>query len=264
MRIALISDIHGNSVALDAVLEDVKTAGSVDEYWFLGDHVAVGPDPLGVLERIVELPGASFTRGNTDRYTTAGDRPPPTFEDVAVAPSLQDKLVEVARSFAWTLGIIANAGYYDWLNELPIEKRLTLPDGTRVLGVHASPGRDDGSGFSESRTETELQQLFWDAEADLVFVGHTHQAIERDLGTMKLVNLGSVSNHTSPDTRSSYVILEATSESHSYERRLVEYDNQAAIDQLHRVRHPATDFIAQHLSGEVTANWTSWKTLPKG
>jgi predicted phosphodiesterase len=264
MRIALISDIHGNAIALDAVLADLESTGSVDQYWFLGDYVGLGSDPIGVLDRITKLPNASFTRGNTDRYTTTGDRPSPSFEQVTEDPELFPKLVEVARSFAWTQGIITSGGYYDWLNELPIEKRETLPDGTKVLGVHASPGRDDGGGFSERRTETELQQLFWSAEADRVFVGHTHQAIERDLGSIQLVNLGSVSNHTSPDTRSSYIILEATAEGHTVERRLVEYDNQAAIDHVRAVHHPAADYLIPHLAGEVERAWTSWKTLPRG
>ena len=47
MRIAILSDIHGNSVALDAVLTDIATQGAVDAYWLLGDLVALGPDPVG-------------------------------------------------------------------------------------------------------------------------------------------------------------------------------------------------------------------------
>ncbi len=51
-RIAVIADIHGNSLALDAVLEDIKRNGGVEAYWFLGDYVAIGPDPLGVMQRL--------------------------------------------------------------------------------------------------------------------------------------------------------------------------------------------------------------------
>jgi predicted phosphodiesterase len=261
MRIALISDIHGNTVALDAVLADLESVAAVDEYWFLGDYVAIGSDPTGVLDRITKLPNATFTRGNTDRYTTTGDRPPPTFEDVSENPDLGPRLVEVARSFAWTQGVITSAGYYDWLNELPLEKRITLPDGTNILGVHASPGRDDGGGFNPSATETELSQLFWNAEADLVFVGHTHAAIEADIGTLRVVNLGSVSNHSSEDVRSSYVILNASADSHSVERRFVDYNHQAAIDHVRSVNHPAADFIIRHLSGEFTADWSNWTSF---
>ena len=65
MRIALLSDIHGNFVALDAVLRDVSARGEVDGYWVLGDIVALGPDPVRVLERLTALPNATIIRGNT-------------------------------------------------------------------------------------------------------------------------------------------------------------------------------------------------------
>lgn len=259
MRVALISDIHGNTIALDAVLEDLASTGPVDAHWFVGDYAAIGSDPVGALDRITALPNAVFTRGNTDRYTTTGDRPPPTFNDVKADPDELPRLVSVARSFAWTQGQITAAGYFDWLNELPLEKREVLAGGTRVLAVHASPGRDDGRGFHPKATETEVRQLFWNADADLVFVGHTHAPIEADFGTMRVVNLGSVSNHLSADTRASYVILDARDDGHDIERRFVEYDTEAAIAHVRAVHHPAADFIIRHLSGEFTADHSNWR-----
>jgi predicted phosphodiesterase len=98
MRVAILSDIHGNSIALDAVLADLRSHGGVDAYWVLGDLVALGPDPIGVLERLDRLENASFIRGNTDRYTAMGDRPPPTLEEVAQDPSLVPRLIEVAQT----------------------------------------------------------------------------------------------------------------------------------------------------------------------
>jgi hypothetical protein len=77
MRIALLSDIHGNPIALDAVLDDVQDQGGVDAHWELGDLAAIGYDPVGVLERLVALPNVQFARGNTDRYLVTGERPPP-------------------------------------------------------------------------------------------------------------------------------------------------------------------------------------------
>ena len=78
MRLALLSDLHGNPIALDAVLADIEAKGSVDGYLVLGDLVAVGHDPGCVLERLVRLPGARFVQGNTDRYVVTGQRPYPT------------------------------------------------------------------------------------------------------------------------------------------------------------------------------------------
>jgi hypothetical protein len=61
MRIALLSNIHGNLGALDAVLTDIAALGGVDQTWILGDLVALGAQPVGVLERLAHLPSADFT-----------------------------------------------------------------------------------------------------------------------------------------------------------------------------------------------------------
>src|SRR2546423_8975137 len=75
MRLAILSDIHGNPLALDAVLADIHSQGEVDAYWVLGDFTALGYDPITPLEKVTALPHASFTRGNTDRYVVTGDLP---------------------------------------------------------------------------------------------------------------------------------------------------------------------------------------------
>jgi predicted phosphodiesterase len=75
VKIAILADIHGNSIALDNVLQDIASQGGVDEYWLLGDYAAIGYDPLGVLQRINALRNARFIHGNTDRYLLAGELP---------------------------------------------------------------------------------------------------------------------------------------------------------------------------------------------
>lgn len=110
MRVALLSDIHGNSVALDAVLKDIATQGGTDAYWVLGDLVALCPDPIRVLEQLTALPNAQFIRGNTYRYVAFGDRPGPTSQEVIAYPMLLNSLIEVANTFAWTQGMITAGG----------------------------------------------------------------------------------------------------------------------------------------------------------
>ena len=110
MRIAIFSDIHGNSIALDAVLEDMGKSGSFDEHWVLGDLVALGPDPVEVLERLSALPDTKFIRGNTDRYVFAGDRPPPTIQKAQEDSTKLTALVQCAGTFAWTQGVVTNGG----------------------------------------------------------------------------------------------------------------------------------------------------------
>jgi predicted phosphodiesterase len=76
VKIGIIADIHGNDVALRAVLKDASRFG-VDCWWALGDLVLFGPRPAEVLELLHGLPGIKMLRGNTDRYVLTGEQPAP-------------------------------------------------------------------------------------------------------------------------------------------------------------------------------------------
>jgi diadenosine tetraphosphatase ApaH/serine/threonine PP2A family protein phosphatase len=155
----------------------------------------------------------------------------------------------VAQTFAWTQGAVTAAGWLDWLNGLPFEIRQTLPDGTRFLGVHAAPAGDDIPIYPHIN-ELELESLLDGCQADLICMGHTHLPMDLRSGGRHIVNLGSVSNPIAPDLRASYVLLTAGSSGYQIEHRRVDYDHQAVIETLERIRHPGAAFIIRHLRGE--------------
>ncbi len=251
MRIALMSDIHGNPIALDAVLQDIDLAGGVDRYWILGDLVAIGHGPVKVLTKLSRLPSVRFARGNTDRYVCTGDRPGPTLEEAKADLNLMQALVEVAGSFAWTQGAITSAGWFGWLSDLPLELRTSLPDGTRLLGVHASPGSDEVP-IHPTSSEAEIESLLTDCEADLIVVGHTHVPLNVQVNGKYVVNVGSVSIPVLPDLRASYAIVDADESGYEIQTRKVAYDREAAIAATLRIRHPGAGFIIRHMRGETT------------
>lgn len=249
MKIALLSDIHGNAIALDAVLSDIAKNGGVDATWVLGDLVAIGPDPVGVLERLTRLPHTHFVRGNTDRYVFAGDRPFPSLAEAAADPTLLPVLVEVAGTMAWTQGALTVNGWVEWLAQLPLEIETTLPDGTRLLGVHASPGRDDGDGIAPHMRDAEIAAAMQGCDAQLICVGHTHYPVNRRVGKWHVVNLGSLSNPqmAESDLRASYVLLTADESGYTVEHRRVDYDRAAVIAALEQQQHPGGAYIIRHL-----------------
>lgn len=257
MRIALLSDIHGNLLALEAVLADIAAQGGVDTSWVLGDFSSLGYDPVGVLERVTQLPNALFSRGNHDRYTVTGERPGPTLEQAQAQPQLVPLMLAMATNLAWTQGHIRASGWWNWLVDLPLELRLTLPDGTRLLGVHAAPRLDDGPGIIPLLNDEELRAMLAPAEADLVIVGHTHVPLDRTIDQVRVINLGSVSNPMRSRLEASYAILEADSVSYNVQMRYVDFDRQAVIDELRRVKHPTVDFLAKMLRGELLPPWAS-------
>lgn len=255
MRIAILSDIHGNAIALEAVLADIQAQGGADSYWVLGDLVALGPDPVKVLERLHTLPNLHCTRGNTDRYVITGERPGPSLQEAVENADLVHRVVEVAATFAWTQGCVTAAGWWDWLSRLPLEMRITLPDGTRVLGVHAAPGADDGAGIHPGLSDEELTELLAPAEADLIFVGHTHVPLERTVQGVHVVNLGSISNPVVLPLCARYTLLEADPDGYHLQHRQVEYDRQAVIEAVRQYHHPGGEFIIRVMQGLVLSHW---------
>lgn len=247
----LLSDVHGNRHALEAVLADAEASGHrIDRWWVLGDLVAIGPDPVGTLELLANLPSVELIQGNTDRYVLTDDRPPPHADAVLAKPKLLPLYALLQRSFAWTTGALAATGWLDWLGRLPRELRTVLPDGTSLLGVHACPGTDDGPGITPGRDDDELGRDLAGAEADVVVAGHTHQPTDRVVAGVRAVNLGSLSNPIVDDLRASYVLLHADRHGVGVEHRRVAYDQAAFLTAVERSGHPAADYIASFQRGE--------------
>jgi len=247
MKIAVLADIHGNDIALEVVLKDIENKGGVDGYWVLGDLVAIGHAPVRVLERLSALPNASFVRGNTDRYIYTGDRPKPVVGEVDMQVDMIPQLLEIEGDFSWTQGAITNAGWLQWLSRLPLQYRQTLPDGTRALCVHASPGADDGQGIKAGMEEGEIERIVAGCEADLVCVGHTHLPFSLHARGVHVVNPGSVSNPIGEDLGAKYDLIPADEAGYTVEHLQVDYDQEAVIKILEDIRHPARKFITRHM-----------------
>lgn len=254
LNIAVLSDIHGNLTALETVLADVAARGGADAFWVLGDLAAMGYAPIAVLERLKQLPNARFIRGNTDRYIAMNERPASTLP-AASSPEQVQITVEVAQSLSWTQGAVWAAGWREWLAALPLEFRETLPNGTRVLAVHASPGTDDGIGLRPHTPDADAAPLFANAEADLVLVGHTHWPQDRTLNGVRVVNVGSVGLPFTPDGRASYALLRADEQHYEVEFRSLEFDREAIFAQLAAIRHPAQALITGLLRGTHLPPW---------
>jgi putative phosphoesterase len=168
-RVAFISDLHANLVALDATLADIDHAG-VDEIICLGDIVDLGPQPQAVIARLHER-GVRCVRGNHDPLDEHPGHP---------------LLAEVE---AWTRTQL-DARSLAELVALPDRVLLEL-DGTRVLCVHGSP-HDINDQVLDTTTADEL--LRWTAgwEFDVMVCGHTHVQMHRRIDARVFVNVGSV------------------------------------------------------------------------
>jgi predicted phosphodiesterase len=224
MRVAVLSDIHSNLVALDAVLAH---AGPVDAVWHLGDVVGYGPDPDGVVARLIEV-GATGVRGNHDAAALGGRE--------------IDWFNPEARAAAeWTRDTI-DGTTRAWLSALP-ERHAT----GRLTLVHGSPRDPIREYVSTAAVALENLAVL---ETDFGLHGHTHVPVAFCLGPDErlrviapgsggqleldgqraLINPGSVGQPRDGDPDSSYLILDPDAATVTWHR--VAYDIaavQAAI-----------------------------------
>ena len=245
----IIADVHGNDVALRAVLKDASPFG-VDCWWALGDLVLFGPRPAEVLELVHGLPGIKMPRGKTDRYVLTGEQPAPhaTLADAAVSIDLMERYAAMAAGIGWTRGVLEQAGLLRTL-DLPAQLRLRLPGGAAVLGVHASPLADDGPGIEPAISDEELGRLLAGSGADVVIGGHTHTATDRVIGGIRALNPGSTGLPRACGT-THWLLLEGDGDAMTATHRSVPYDAQAVAADLNRRRHPNAEFVSSLLTGQ--------------
>jgi predicted phosphodiesterase len=178
MRVAALFDIHGNLPALEAVLDDVRRA-RVDEV-VVGGDVFPGPMPIEVLSllRGLAVP-VRFIRGNGDRVVLAAR----SRGDIREVPPAYRDVVE------WGAEILNNEDART-IAAWPPTLRLRLSELGDVLFCHATP-RSDTEIFTRLTAEDRLRPVFAGVDG-LVVCGHTHMPFDRQVGTVRVVNAGSV------------------------------------------------------------------------
>lgn len=197
MRIGIISDIHGNLPALEAVLEDLRSR-SVDAVFCLGDLVGYAPFPDEVTDR-VRLEAIRTVLGNYDDGV-GFDR-----ADCGCAYRDPEERAIGERSLEWTKAHVSPRNKA-FLRSLEPEIRLEVA-GTRLLLVHGSP-RSMNEYLFEDRPAVSFERIARDARADIIVFGHTHRPYSKQVGQALFVNAGSVGKPKDGDWRACYAVLE--------------------------------------------------------
>jgi putative phosphoesterase len=229
VRIAIVSDVHGNLPALEAVLTDLDEVrpGVV----VLGGDLALGgPHPVEVVDRIREL-GWPSVLGNADAV----------LDDERTIPEQARGFV--AQAAARTREMLGPERIA-WLARQPMEWR----DGG-VAVVHAVPG-DCWAVVTQDASDDSLRETYSPLGVEVAVYGHIHHAYVRRLDGLTVVNSGSVSLSLDGDVRATYVIIE---DGH-IEHRRVAYDVERVAADLVAIGYPNAEAYASWL---LTGTWTT-------
>jgi putative phosphoesterase len=194
MKVAILSDIHGNFQALNAVLSDIKSL-NISEIVFLGDLVINGPLPLEVFQKLRDLKPICWIKGNTDEwFAEVNDGWLPTTKQ-------EEKLYKI---FIYAQNHL-NKESIDFLLKLP-ERCSFEVAGVSILGVHGSP-RSISEGIGKNTSNDELKEIFMNIEESVIVSGHSHVPFIGKVANKVIFNVGSVGMSLDGDNRASYGLI---------------------------------------------------------
>jgi putative phosphoesterase len=208
MLVGVISDVHGNAPALAAVLRRLR---DVDMLLCLGDAVGYYPFSAAVCAALRRRCSAHVA-GNHDRY-------------VQTPPATPNALLRA--SLAMTSQTLPNAARA-WLASLPDRFEIEL-DGMKILATHGSPWNP-----TEEYVYPDHTQLarFGTLAADVVFLGHTHRPMTLEVGSVRVVNPGSVGQPRDGNPDAAFAVLDTRTRAIRFER--VAYSSAGVVRRLPR------------------------------
>lgn len=242
MKIAVISDIHGNLQALESVLKDIKTQ-NCDRIFCLGDLAMAGPQPAETVEKFCTLSNSKnfeIIQGNTDMYL--GENSDKMAEIIRKGNVIMANAYQADRS-------VLSSAQIEFLKNLPPQKQIEIGN-LKILLVHGSPRANNENIFPSMPIE-EVEKMLEGVDADLIFCGHTHQPCGYQTNTgQTVVNVGSVGRPLSSIPKACYAVLELInpkSKEYNIEHRLVDYDKEKAAQILEARGFEGSDKLAAML-----------------
>ena len=245
MRIAVISDMHGNDLAFEIVEADIKNQG-VDQIVCLGDAVQGGPQPAEVVQRLRRL-NCPVVIGNADAWLITGEE---TADD-GIPPERLKKMEEVRN---WSLSKLTENDV-DFISRFQPTVTIPLGDGHELFCFHGSPVSFDDI-ILPAIPEEEFQKFLGSYTGKILTGGHTHAQQIRRLGDLFFFNPGSVGfafSRYQPDGQfradpwAEYALFTSENGRTSVEFRRIPFDAENLIRIFRESGRPfADDAIAQY------------------
>ncbi|GAB2540137.1 metallophosphoesterase family protein [Gracilibacillus alcaliphilus] len=230
MRIAFLSDIHGNAIALEAVLQDIERK-KVDRIIVLGDLAYRGPEPAKCIQWIRSLQ-TDVIKGNADQWIVRGVR----------SGEVPDQaLATMQTEQAWARDQLSEEEI-SYLDNLPTELSLSV-ENIKIHAFHATPNSLFDVITPDGSDHDLLESLTLNEEADLYLYGHIHRSYQRTIAGKTIVNLGSVGLPFDGIPKASYVLLDIENNQLNVQQIRVSYPIETVCKQYEDVHYPNATFM---------------------
>lgn len=223
MKIAVMSDIHGNMEALEAVLEDIEN-NEITKLFICGDIAMAGPEPARTTDFCRTLQDkfeVAVIQGNTDEMIAKYSGQP---NDKYLPPN-----EIMAEALKYAQNVLSNE-QKSFLANLPVEYTEKV-GGISIKLVHGSP-RKNNEDILPNASPDKVAEMIKDTSEDLIFCGHTHLPAVFICGSQTVINVGSVGRPFTEEPKASYVILDVENANFSITHRQIKYDITTASEKL--------------------------------
>ena len=237
MKIAVISDIHANLIALKEVLKDIEKE-QCDSIFCLGDLVLAGPQPKETLDFIKEQ-SWMIIQGNTDKmFADYNEELLAQLKEIfpVMGNSLEQDVLLVDR---------------EYLAQLAPKLEFEL-DGVKILLVHGSP-RYNNEDIMPNMPLEAVEEMIADTDANLILCGHTHVPCGyQTTSGQTVVNVGSVGRPMTQKPLSCYAIVETNNGEFIVRHKFINYDREAAANLVRERNFEGAEDLAQLILAPTT------------
>ncbi len=224
MKIAVISDIHGNLEALEAVMADIEKE-RCDKVFALGDYAMAGPEPWKIVNFFMQKEkdeNFKMIQGNTDLMIAD--------YSAELYASLQEKapvMAEALKDDFYQINILQR----DFLKNLPAQLEIEI-EGIKFLLVHGSPRKNNEDILAETPMAI-VESMLSGVDANVILCGHTHIPCGFQTSTKQtVINVGSVGRPFTPEPKSCYLVITVVDGKCIFKHKFVEYNIDRAVMKL--------------------------------
>ena len=239
MKIGVITDIHNNLPALNAVLLTLKERGC-EEILCCGDLIGIGPYPEETIQKLMSLPALTAVYGNHDRYLTEGL--PQTF------PNDEHMDHEEMLHHRWEHELLSSESAA-FLKSLPYRADITRLGRSISIMHYCMNAEQRYVNYTPNPTGNDLSRMFCGIESDIILYGHDHQRSIVHHNLRWYINAGSLGCPARDGNISRACVLTPSEENVQVEPIDVAYDAESVVHEIDRLNYPASGNIKKFFYG---------------